>query len=206
MAKAFELIGKKFGLLTVVSRVDNDQHGNTRWLCNCKCGNTAIVKATKLTCGRQVSCGCNRHRRNDKSRTRLYQIWRNMHGRCENPKRDHYDRYGGRGIEVCSEWKDFETFERWAIENGYAEDLSIDRIDVNGNYTPENCRWANRRQQCNNRSSNHLLEFRGTMYTIAQFAEKMNVPYHTIRNHIKAGWSTERMFEYHAREQSCGNT
>ena len=116
-----------------------------------------------------------------------------MKKRCYSQNHDAYKWYGARGIEICIEWKSFVTFKRWALDNGYKENLSIDRIDVNGNYEPSNCRWKTQKEQMNNVSSNKILSFQGENLTQAEFADKYNLKYHTVRNRMRAGWSLERI-------------
>lgn len=162
-SRAFNLIGQRFGRLTVIERRANNQHDNTMWLCRCDCGNTTIVQGTLLKNQRTSSCGClSKEMRlqssttHGKSKTRLYQVWEGMRSRCYNPHSTSYKHYGGRGIKVCSEWRDdFAIFQEWALKNGYEENAkrgqcTLDRIDVNGNYCPENCRWTDMKTQNNN--------------------------------------------------------
>lgn len=196
MPRLRDLTGQTFGKLTVLRRSDNSTGGRVRWLCQCECGNTTVVTRDKLTRRSTVSCGCWRNRRNGESKTRLYRIWYGMHDRCENPKYDHFDRYGGRGIIVCSEWADFDAFKTWALSNGYADDLSIDRIDGDGNYEPGNCRFATQREQMRNVSSNHIVKYQGRNYSCAEFAEFLNVKPHTVYQQLnKLGWSPEKIAE-----------
>lgn len=128
------------------------------------------------------------------SQTRLYNIWRKMKNRCFSPGCDAYERYGGRGITVCQEWSSFKNFRKWALENGYKDDLSIDRIDNNGNYCPENCRWATAKQQMNNKSDNHLITFKGKTQTLAQWSEELEINRYTLFNRIDRGMSVEEAF------------
>ena len=116
-----------------------------------------------------------------------------MRQRCNNPNRHDYKRYGGRGIAVCKEWNDYSTFRNWAIANGYNDNLSIDRIDVNGNYEPSNCRWVDNIVQANNVRNNHRIEYKGTTYTLAEFARKLNISYSTLQHRINRRWSIDKI-------------
>lgn len=128
----------------------------------------------------------------------LYTVWSDMLSRCRNQNHKQYKDYGGRGIIVCEEWKDFPTFREWAFATGYVdgdnrEKCTIDRIDVNGNYEPSNCRWANRKVQMNNRRVNVLLTYNGETKTLAQWAEALGICYSTITSRYCRGWSIERI-------------
>ena len=171
----------KFGRLEVLERLGGRF---TEYLCRCDCGNEVIVRGGNLTSGNTQSCGCLiaevRHspRAGDHrySRTRLYNVWQSMKARCNNPSTIGYKWYGEKGIEVCEEWsRDFKTFRKWALENGYKDNLTIDRIDGNGNYTPENCRWATIKEQQNNRKSNRKVAYKGEIKTASQWAEHYGI-------------------------------
>ena len=126
--------------------------------------------------------------------TRLYDIWVNMKQRCFNPNDQAYQNYGGRGIAVCDEWKDdFQAFYDWSVSNGYQDGLSIDRINNDGNYSPENCRWTDRNVQNRNRRNNHKITYNGVTKTVVEWAEEKNIPYELLLNRLnKLGWSVER--------------
>lgn len=195
MAILNDLTGQRFNKLLVIGRAENSKNGTSRWICKCDCGKTTIVTCTKLTRGNTKSCGCWRKRRNGESRTRLYNIWNNMHKRCENPNHGHYTRYGGRGICICEDWRHYENFKEWALSSGYKDNLSIDRINVNGNYEPNNCRWVTQKEQMNNIATNKMIIYDGKSYTASQFADFLHVPRYTIRNQMRLGWSPEKMAE-----------
>lgn len=205
-AKA-DLTGKRFGRLTVLSETDERRNGSVVWLCKCDCGSYAKARADHLKRGGVVSCGCysrEKDRTHGMSHTRLHSIWSDMLERCNNPNSAEAPRYGGRGIKVCEEWMDFENFHKWAIANGYDEnakrgDCTIDRIDVNGNYEPSNCRWADMKTQARNRRNNVVIECDGEKHCLSEWAEILGVPYQQLSSRYRRGWSPYEIL--HGRER-----
>lgn len=199
MSKLIDLSGQRFGRLTVIERTEKESKGQARWLCRCDCGNTAIVQSYDLRSGNTQSCGCQRkehftHFVHGHSKERIYAIWKGMKSRCFNKNRKHYKDYGGRGITVCQEWKDdFESFYEWSIANGYSDDLSIDRINSDGNYEPSNCRWADGITQGNNKTNNAVIEFNGVAHTLSEWAGITGIKYATLYSRIVVyGWTAEK--------------
>lgn len=203
MSKLDDLTGKTFGRWNVIRRIDDyiTPSGNkfTQYECVCSCAEHTrrAVLANALKSGRSTSCGCSHaevcrdtarsnFRTHGDSKTRLYRIWLYMRKRCYNSNASNYKDYGGRGIRVCPEWdKDYTAFKLWAIQNGYNDTLSIDRVDVNGDYTPANCRWVDRVTQANNRRSNNLMSYDGEVHTVAEWARILCVPYKSLHQKIK---------------------
>jgi hypothetical protein len=202
MAKAMNLENQRYGRAIVLKRVENKGR-YVRWLCKCDCGNEFIALTIHLRSGAVKSCGCLRREvaieksktintKHGKHKTRLYKIWAAIKGRCFNKNNSAYKNYGARGITICDEWiNNYPAFEKWAIDHGYNDSLTIDRIDVNGNYCPENCRWATRREQQNNRRVNHFLEYHGKKKTIAEWARTLNISSKRIYERLSRGWSTK---------------
>ena len=203
MSHLKDLTGQKFNRWTVVSRAQNDKRGQAQWHCVCECGNTSIVGGKDLRLGKSRSCGCLQKdtmsvlsKKHGHSHERLYRIWSVMRQRCKNKDVPEYKRYGQRGISVCAEWDNsFESFYIWAINNGYDNSLSIDRIDVNGNYEPSNCRWADNRTQARNKRNPHLIEFRGEKKMLIEWTETLGLNYRRIKSRLQKGnWTVEEAF------------
>lgn len=191
-----EMIGKKFGKLTVISECSkHDKFGYKVYKCLCDCGNITYVNSNKLKTGNTKSCGClriDKQTKHGKYKTRLYHIYNNMKNRCCNEKYRDFYKYGGRGISICGEWlHDFMTFYDWSMNNGYKDNLTIDRIDVNGNYEPNNCRWATPRQQSNNRRVTIYLTYNGKTQTMKEWADELGVKYTRLYSRYRRKWKTK---------------
>jgi len=195
-----DLTGQRFGNLTVIAEGPKTNSGRTTWVCRCDCGKEKIVRAHNLKRGTTISCGCHKYAlakerltKHGDSQKRLYRIWWNMIHRCEYKKSNRYKNYGGRGISVCEEWRNsYEEFRDWALSNGYSDDLSIDRIDVDGNYCPKNCRWVTEEVQANNTSKNHLIYWQGKRQSLAQWEKEIGFRSGTLSQRISRGWSIEK--------------
>lgn len=200
-----DLTSQRFGRLTVVKRVENSASGGIQWLCTCDCGNKAIVMSGNLLNGHTQSCGCLQKERTsevhtvhshyygkDGKRSSLYRVWEAMKRRCLNPNDYFYDYYGGRGISVCSQWMEYEAFYDWALRNGYKKGLTIDRIDVNGNYEPSNCRWSTAKEQGRNKRNNIFLTYDGRTLLLVEWAELLDIDPKLLRNRLRRGWTIER--------------
>lgn len=210
-SKLIDLTGQTFERLTVIKRVDDyiSPSGDRRvqWLCKCICGKEVVVTGSNLTKGNSKSCGCyyrelltKKNTTHNASNTRLYHTWICMKDRCYNPKNKKYKDYGGRGITICDEWiNSFETFSNWAYDNGYIENVprgecTIDRIDVNGNYCEQNCRWVNQKVQSNNKRNNHYITYNGETHTITEWNNILGFKKGVLSRRIFSGWSIEDAF------------
>ncbi len=197
--KKRNLKGQKFGNLTVIKEHGRDKYKNVLWECLCDCGEKTIVTSGNLVTGHTKSCGClqktstilsntkHGYARRGKNHSRLYSIWSGMTQRCQNPKSNSYKNYGERGISVCKDWENFENFKDWSLQNGYQESLSIDRIDVNGDYCPKNCKWSTRIEQANNKRSTKRYLFNKENLTVAEISSKYNLKYEKTRELINVG-------------------
>ncbi len=201
MAHYIDIKGNRFGKLTAIYICGKSKKRNVLWLCKCDCNKEVVVETYKLLGGRKTSCGCLRGNPTHKmSGTRQFNIWHGMVDRCFNGSNKSYSRYGGRGITVCEKWLTFEGF--WDdMKDGYDVSLTIDRIDNDGNYEPENCRWATNEQQANNTSTNIKYTINGKPYTVSQLSRQYNIPVETLRSRIKNGLTPEeaiskRRFKY----------
>lgn len=196
-----KFVGKRFGKLVVQPDFRKGKY-HRQYLCKCDCGNSVYIDSSSLLNGNTKSCGCinrelvtYRNTTHGMSKERIYSIWAGMISRCENPGDSmNYMNYGGRGISVCKEWSEsFMSFYTWSMEHGYAGDLSIDRIDNDGDYCPENCRWTTVKEQARNRRSNINVEYKGEVKTLKQWSEEYGVEYSTLHSRYKyLGWDFEK--------------
>lgn len=209
MPKFQDLSGQRFGRWTVIRRTEDyvttAGYHFTQYECRCDCGNIRNVIANSLKNGRSGSCGClgkevasktykGNFSKHGDTNTRLYQIYAGMKKRCCNKKSYNYANYGGRGISICDEWlKDWSCFKEWAFANGYNDNLTIDRIDVDGDYDPNNCRWVDCVAQANNRRTNRYITYNNETHTMAEWGRILEIPYHTIYKKIKMGKSLEEI-------------
>lgn len=199
-----DITGMRFGQLYVVKYSHTDKNGRARWLCKCDCGNETYVIADKLLSGRTASCGHTRYGKKEgphpaRDNPELYVVWLQMKGRCYCKTRDNYKYYGGKGVKVCEEWMSFPVFCEWALANGYNPkanhgECTLDRIDPQKDYCPENCRFVSWDVQANNRTDNHKVSYHGETKTIAQWARQIGMDPSTLGYRIRAGWSAEKAF------------
>lgn len=185
-----DLTGRRFNKLYVLNFDHMGERGATFWRCRCDCGNETVVSRHSLVSGHTKSCGCRQRDvvvTHGMSYDRLYGVWGGVKARCNNENHKFYHQYGGRGIAVCDEWENFENFRDWSLDNGYGPDLTIDRIDNDGDYSPENCRWVDRQIQANNRRSNRYLTYDNDTHTIAEWARLFDVNYDTLLQRINRG-------------------
>lgn len=192
MPKLCDISGKRFNRWTVLSRAEeNDRFGKPMWVCQCDCGNIRTISGASLKSGNSKSCGCLKNEAasarastHGQANTRLYGIWQGIKKRCENKNCSNYKNYGGRGIKVCAEWNTFENFFQWAMNNGYSESLTIDRIDTDGNYDPNNCRWVDYITQANNKRNNRLITVFGETHTMSEWSKIKHIPYSRLNSRV----------------------
>lgn len=200
MSRAKDITGMKFNFIMPI-RCVGSEHKQRMWECKCDCGNIFITSATLIITGHTKSCGClkrrlasQRLRKHGQTDTRINRIWRRMKSRCNNPHAKDFSYYGGRGINVCEEWSDsFENFRDWANANGYSDTLTLDRIDTNKNYNPNNCRWVDRTTQSRNQRKNVNLTLYGVTKTLIEWSEICGLDRHTIRKRLNRGWDIEKV-------------
>ena len=199
-----DLTGQRFGRLVVLSRAENSWDGKPMWKCLCDCGKECVKYGSALTYGYTKSCGCynrelaeKKQYRHGETRSRLYSVWNMMKQRCNDPNHRYYKNYGGRGVSVCDEWaKSYEAFRDWAMANGYDPDAkhgecTLDRIDNDGDYCPENCRFIGWSEQQRNTRRSRTITFNGETKTLVEWGEKTEINPGTIAFRLKSGWSVE---------------
>lgn len=198
------LIGEKFGRLTVIKELNQKRYKCgvlvRMFKCSCSCGGLKIISFSSLRAGKNQSCGCVKSERTSRlktthnlSRTTEYKVWCGIKERCKNFNRQDYHRYGGRGITVCKRWEKFENFYRDMGKK--PEGFSIDRINVNGNYEPSNCRWASLIDQANNRRDNSFFTYNGMKKTLSEWSRYLNFSYDLIKGRLRRGWEFKKAVE-----------
>lgn len=200
MKNFIDLSGKRFHRLVVIAPAGKSKNNSFLFLCRCDCGIEVVKRATHLQRGEVKSCGCFRRedsrlrgckmKKHGMCFTPTYESWSAMKFRCTNPNHVAFPQYGGRGIKICPQWNKFENFlaDMGERPNG----KTLDRIDANGDYTPENCRWATRKEQSRNIRTNHVLTFLGQTLTLAEWSERTGFNYTTLKERLRRGWTTER--------------
>ena len=212
-----DLTGQVYGRLKVIRIDEVLSTRKTFWICECECGNEKTVRSDSLKEGNVKSCGCLKKEQDKKnleanhshrmSKTRIYQEWQGIKSRCLYVNNGCYERYGGRGIKICEEWtKSFESFRDWSFKNGYSEILTIDRINNDGNYEPNNCRWVDNKTQCNNRRSNVVINYKGKDLTMMQVSEVTGIDYKLLISRYARGDRNERLLRKIGTDRSKGNT
>lgn len=191
------LIGERFGRLTVISKNGKTKWGNVTWKCACDCGKTVIIPGGHLKSGHTKSCGClaydmhveqlETHGYTTGGKPRTFTIWRGMKARCLNPKSISYKNYGARGISICHEWRSFKAFHEWAIANGYSDGLQLDRIDNEGNYCPSNCRWVTRTENARNTRVTRLITLNGKTQCAAAWIKELGISKSTFYKALHKG-------------------
>lgn len=193
--------GDRYGRLTIINEIKQIGNGR-RFLCKCDCGNKKEVNLSKLTSDNTKSCGCLQQESRKKSTkthgmvgSRLYNIWNGIRERCTNPKSSIYSHYGGRGIKLSDQWLDFTSFMHWSLSNGYENDLTIERKDVNGDYCPENCKWVSMEHQNLNKRNTLLVEYKGEIKPLKTWCEELGLGYVRIWKRLNKGWTPNEAFE-----------
>lgn len=216
MKKEVDITGVKNNYLTAVRRENN--YKGTRdnyWVCKCDCGKLTIVRKYDFLHGKTKSCGCRSNEIKSASKfkhgdakkdTPLYYVWSSMRQRCNNSNHPAYKNYGSRGISVCKEWDDYSVFKEWALASGYKKGLSLDRIDNDGNYCPENCKWSTFIEQQNNRRCSFYITYNGITRTATEWSRIVNKSDTTIKERIKRGWSVEdALYKEPLRRKNCAH-
>ena len=207
--KQRDIKGQKFNKLTAICFEYRDEKHNHYWRFRCECGNKIVLRKNSVTSGNTTQCKqCSINSKKERAmthgmtKTRLYREWAGIIQRCENPKDTSYKRYGKQGIAVCEEWHKFEVFKDWAMANGYSDDLTIDRIDSNGNYEPSNCRWVDVVAQNNNQKTNVTFEYNGETHTLAEWSRLYGMNYHCFYARWQKNQNPDYLFKGYTRLQS----
>lgn len=198
-----DMTGQHYGRYTVLEYIGQNKDHKAVWKCRCECGTIKNVSGKDLRSGNTKSCGCyNRDKamqnpalwkpKHGLSKHPLHQVWSDIKTRCYNKKDRSYKWYGARGIKLCDVWMDFKAFYEWSIKNGYENGLTLDRINPNGNYSPDNCRWVGMKIQQNNRRNNKMLNINGVSKTMSEWADEYDVNYRLVKSRIRAGWTPEK--------------
>lgn len=198
--KLIDLSGRRFGRLTVIRKAERHAEGTWKWECACDCGGSKVCRGYSLVRGDTRSCGCLQRehsrptaRRHGMSGTKMYGVWKSMLQRVRNGNDASYGNYGGRGIRVCDRWLVFENF--YADMGEPPPETSIDRIDVNGDYEPGNCRWVDKKTQCRNRRNNKKVTVKGVTRTLSEWVEITGIHKSTLLNRISKNWQQDRILE-----------
>ena len=182
------MVGETYGIMTVKEITSRPNTRNRYAVCECACGNVKEVQCSDLRAGKVKSCGCQRYiKKHNKSKTRIWAIWEDMHQRCENPNHKAYEVYGMRGVIICDAWYDFNNFLEWANASGYDDNLTLDRMDPDGMYEPNNCRWVSKEYNSRHRRGVTLVIDNYEVLTLPQLADRYGLSYTTIRTRYKDG-------------------
>lgn len=186
MGKIIDLTGQKFGMLKVLEFAGMKDNRWAIWRCQCYCGNIVNVSSNDLRSGHTKSCGCF-HRNQGRAKCRIWRCWNNMKARCYNPNNKSYKYYGGKGVKICEEWKnDFWKFWDWSVDNGYADNLTIDRIDSDGDYKPENCRWVTMYEQNLNKGNTAYINYEGINVSLMRMSQVLELDYYKIYDYLRS--------------------
>lgn len=189
-----DMIGKKFGKLTIIEECkERDKFGNKIYKCKCDCGNFVKIRGNGLKTGNNRSCGCLRGVNHGKTKEPLYWVWCSIKQRCYNHNDHRYGDWGGQGITMCYEWcNNFKTFYDWSMKNGYKKGLQIDRINNDGNYEPDNCRWVDRKTQARNKRNCKYYTINGGTHCLSEWCDILGLKYTTVNQRLHRGWNIEK--------------
>lgn len=203
--KTRDITGCRFGNLTAIRFDHRDERvkgGPHYWIFRCDCGKEIVARKNAVTSGNTKRCvdcsnqlSSKRNTTHGLTNTRLYKEWAGMIQRCENQSSTSWSRYGANGVSVCTEWHRFESFKDWAFENGYTDEMTIDRIDSNGNYEPSNCRWSTVREQANNKNKTIWITYNGERLPLSYWSDRLKIKYHTLYDRLFLhNWTVEKAF------------